>query len=52
MLMAYQEQKLDKIENIINDPEFGSVENQDILLDNRNKNWVDQLKEIKPMFNK
>ena len=46
MLTAYKEQRLDKIENIINDPEFGSTENQDILLDDRNKNWVKQLKEI------
>jgi len=46
MLTAYKEQRLDKIENIINNPEFGSTDNQDILLDNRNKNWVGQLKEI------
>jgi uncharacterized protein len=46
MLSAYKEQRLDKIENIINNPEFGSTENQDVLLDNRNKNWVGQLKEI------
>jgi len=46
MLTAYKEQRLDKIENIINNPEFGTTENQDILLDNRNKNWVVQLKEI------
>ena len=46
MLTAYKEQRFDKIENIINDPGFGSTENQDVLLDNRNKNWVEQLKEI------
>lgn len=46
MLTAYKEQRLDKIENIIDDPEFGSTENQDLLLDNRNKNWVAQLKDI------
>lgn len=46
MLNAYKEQRLDKIENIINNPEFGDTENQDVLLDNRNKNWVAQLKEI------
>ena len=53
MLTAYKEQRLDKIEGIINNPEFGSTENQDILLDNRNKNWVSQLKEImkkEPVF--
>ncbi|MBL7702187.1 MAG: TraB/GumN family protein [Ferruginibacter sp.] len=46
MLNAYKEQRLREIEKIMNDPEFGTVENQDILLDNRNKNWVLQLKNI------
>ena len=46
MLDAYKMQRLDKIENIINDPAYGETENQDVLLDNRNKNWVGQLKEI------
>lgn len=46
MLDAYKTQRLDKIENIINDPAYGETENQDMLLDNRNKNWVGQLKEI------
>lgn len=46
MLKAYKEQRLDSIANIVSNPEFGSTENQDVLLDNRNKNWVAQLKEI------
>ena len=46
MLNAYKEQRLDKIETIINDPVYGDAENHDMLLDNRNKNWVGQLKEI------
>jgi uncharacterized protein len=46
MLNAYKKQRLDEIEKIVNTPEFGAVENQDILLDNRNKNWVQQLKVI------
>jgi uncharacterized protein YbaP (TraB family) len=53
MLTAYKEQRLDKIESIIGNPEFGSIENQDILLDKRNRNWVLQLKEImkkEPVF--
>ncbi len=53
MLDAYKEQRLDKIEAMINNPEFGSTENQDILLDNRNRNWVVQLKKImkkEPVF--
>ena len=53
MLDAYKEQRLDKIEGIISDPVYGETDNQDILLDNRNKNWVDQLKQImkkEPVF--
>ncbi len=46
MLKAYKEQRLDSIANIVSNPEFGSTENQDVLLDNRNQNWVAQLKEI------
>lgn len=46
MLNAYKNQQLNQIEKIINDPEFGVEENQDILLDKRNKNWIVQLKEI------
>lgn len=46
MLKAYANQRLDEIEKIVNSPEFGMEENQDILLDNRNKNWVVQLKTI------
>lgn len=46
MLDAYKEQRLDKIEGIINDPAYGETINQDVLLDNRNKNWVGQLKDI------
>ena len=53
MLSAYKNQRLDEIENIINNPEFGIETNQDILLVNRNKNWVAQLKDImkkEPVF--
>ena len=46
MLNAYKNQQLNQIEKIINDPEFGVEQNQDILLDKRNKNWIVQLKEI------
>lgn len=46
MLSAYKNQQLNQIEKFINDPEFGVEENQDILLDKRNKNWIVQLKEI------
>lgn len=46
MLSAYKNQQLAEIEKIINDPEFGHVENQSILLDERNKNWVMQCHSI------
>jgi len=46
MLAAYNNQRLDEIEKIVNTPEFGVESNQDILLDNRNRNWVLQLKTI------
>ncbi len=46
MLKAYKDQQMNQLEKIINDPEFGIDENQDILLDKRNKNWIVQLKEI------
>ncbi len=53
MLAAYKNQQLNDIEKIINDPAFGLENNQDILLDDRNKNWIIQLKEImkkEPVF--
>ncbi len=53
MLTAYKNQQLNAIEKIVNDPESGMENNQDILLDNRNKNWVDQLNIImikEPVF--
>lgn len=46
MLDAYNGQQLGEIEKIVNTPEFGVENNQDILLGNRNKNWVMQLKDI------
>lgn len=46
MLDAYNNQRLGEIEKIVNTPEFGVENNQDILLGNRNKNWVMQLKDI------
>lgn len=46
MLHAYKNQRLHEIEKIMNTPAFGVAENQEILLDNRNKNWIQQLKVI------
>ena len=44
MVQVYKNQQLSKMETLFNDEEFGMQEYQDILLDNRNKNWVNQLK--------
>jgi len=46
MLTAYKNQRLDEIEKIVNSDESGFEENQDMLLDKRNRNWVAQLKNI------
>jgi uncharacterized protein len=46
MVNVYKKQELKKIQKLFNDSEFGMSDNQDILLDKRNKNWVKQLKEI------
>ncbi len=48
MVQVYKSQQLDKIEAQFSKSEFGMEDNQDILLDNRNKNWVGQLKNIMP----
>ncbi len=48
MVQVYKSQQLTKIEEQFTKSEFGMEENQDILLDNRNKNWVMQLKKIMP----
>jgi uncharacterized protein len=46
MVQVYKKQGLKEIQNLFTQSEFGMAENQDILLDKRNKNWVKQLKEI------
>ncbi|HMI78478.1 MAG TPA: TraB/GumN family protein, partial [Ferruginibacter sp.] len=46
MLSVYKKQQLNEIEILFSKNEFGMEEDQDILLDNRNKNWVAQLKDI------
>ncbi len=46
MLAVYKSQQLSEIEKLFSKSEFGMEENKDLLLDNRNKNWVKQLKEI------
>lgn len=48
LVRVYKNQQLSKIEEQFTKSEFGMEENQDILLDNRNINWVKQLKDIMP----
>jgi len=53
MIIAYKNQQMNEIENLLTSTEFGVEENQDLLLDKRNKNWVAQLKNImkkEPVF--
>jgi len=53
MLTVYKSQRLPEIEHLFNNNEFGIEENQDLLLDNRNRNWVTQLRTImqkQPVF--
>lgn len=46
MLNFYKDQQLDSLKSMISKSEFGSDEYQDLLLNDRNKNWVNQLKDI------
>jgi uncharacterized protein YbaP (TraB family) len=46
ILTVYKKQQMKSIEQLLTKDDFGMEENQDILLNNRNKNWVNQLKEI------
>lgn len=53
MSKAYINQDMAALEHILTDDDFGMDGNQDILLDKRNQNWVDQLKTImhkEPVF--
>ena len=51
MLDVYKTQRISEIEAMFNKSEFTMGASQEILLDNRNKNWVKQLKEIMPKNN-
>ena len=53
MIIVYKSQRLNEIEKLFSKSEFGMEENQDMLLNNRNKNWVKQLNVImkkEPVF--
>ena len=46
MISVYKTQRLMDIEKLFKDSEFGMEAHQDLLLNDRNKNWVTQLKTI------
>jgi uncharacterized protein len=46
MLTVYKSQRINDIEKMFRDEKFGMSENPDVLLYNRNRNWVKQLKTI------
>jgi uncharacterized protein len=46
LLTIYLSQNLQKIEDQFNNKEMGLMDNQDILLDDRNANWVMQLQQL------
>lgn len=46
MLNFYKNQQLDSIKSLMGKSESGDEKYDDLLLNNRNKNWVKQLKEI------
>jgi uncharacterized protein YbaP (TraB family) len=46
MVKAYKEQDLNKLNEIINRSEAGIEQFEDLLLYNRNRNWVEKLKKI------
>ncbi len=46
MVYLYKDQNLDSMQRMLSKSEFGSDEYEDLLLKNRNRNWVVQLKDI------
>jgi uncharacterized protein len=46
MLTVYKSQRINDIEKMFSDEKFGMAENPDVLLYNRNRNWIKQLKII------
>ena len=46
MMQVYKNQQINEIENLFSKSESGMENHQDLLLNNRNKNWVVQLKSI------
>jgi uncharacterized protein len=51
MVTVYKNQETDKLVEIVADTAFGEGLNNDMMLKNRNENWVRQLKKIAPVTN-
>lgn len=51
MLRVYKTQRMEEIESLFSQSEFGMAEGMEFLLDRRNVNWVAQLKNILPTTN-
>jgi uncharacterized protein len=49
MMKAYKEQDLTKLGDMISKSDEGMMKYEDILLNNRNRNWVEKLKKIMPL---
>ncbi len=48
MMKAYKEQNLEKLGEMISKSDDGMMQYEDLLLFNRNRNWVEKLKKIMP----
>lgn len=48
LVLLYKSQQLKKIEESFLENDISLLENQDLLLNNRNRNWVSQLKSLMP----
>jgi len=46
MLTVYKSQQLTKIGNMMNDTSYGGAGDMEVMLYNRNRNWVEQLEKI------
>jgi len=46
MILLYKNQQLDSMQNMLAKSEFGAEKYEDLLLKDRNKRWVEELKEI------
>jgi uncharacterized protein YbaP (TraB family) len=50
MMKAYKDQNLEKLSEMMNSSDDGIMQYQDLLLNNRNRNWVVKLKTLLPKY--